>query len=269
MNPRITAADLRLHIDGDGPRTLLFLHGWPDTHRLWDGTVDALRDRFRCARFTWPGFEPGSARVLPDLDDITALLLEVVDGLSPGEPVTLVLHDWGCIFGYQFALRHPQRVARIVGVDIGDTHNLARQLTGREKLGVLGYQLWLAAAWRVGGGAGDWMTRRVARWAGAPAPASQLGWAMNWPYYLTWFGGPRALPRHSRPFEPACPMLFLYGRRKPFRFHTRGWADAVAARPGSRVEAFDTGHWVMAQAPQRFHQVVRDWLLDSPPAAGT
>jgi len=60
----------------------------------------------------------------------------------------------------------------------------------------------------------------------------------------------------------ACPgRLFIDRRRKPFPFHGQAWAEALAQRPGSRVEAFDTGHWVMVAAPERFHALLRDWLL--------
>lgn len=56
-------------------------------------------------------------------------------------------------------------------------------------------------------------------------------------------------------------MLFIYGRRKQLRFHSPAWADKLAAKPGNRVVAFDTGHWVMTQQPERFNEVVRSWLL--------
>ena len=36
-----------------------------------------------------------------------------------------------------------------------------------------------------------------------------------------YFGGKEALPRRTVPFRPQCPMLFIYGRRKPFPFHYR------------------------------------------------
>jgi pimeloyl-ACP methyl ester carboxylesterase len=51
-------------IEGDGPHTVLMVHGWPDTHRLWDTTVEALKARHRCVRFTLAGFaiaEPACA----------------------------------------------------------------------------------------------------------------------------------------------------------------------------------------------------------------
>jgi pimeloyl-ACP methyl ester carboxylesterase len=79
---------------------------------------------------------------------------------------------------------------------------------------------------------------------------------MGHPYWRAWTGGYRAL----RPFEPAVPMLFVYGRRKPFLFHSAAWAARVAARAGSRVLEMKTGHWVMVDAPDEFQRALADWL---------
>jgi pimeloyl-ACP methyl ester carboxylesterase len=58
-------------LEGSGPKTVVMLHGWPDTHRLWDGQVAALKERFRCVRFTLPGFDLGPKRAIP-LDELLA-----------------------------------------------------------------------------------------------------------------------------------------------------------------------------------------------------
>jgi len=47
---------ITVHIEGQGPRTVLMLDGWPDTLRVWDGTVQALQPHHRCVRLTSPGF---------------------------------------------------------------------------------------------------------------------------------------------------------------------------------------------------------------------
>ena len=52
MSERVMVDGIEVLVEGSGPETLLMLHGWPDTLRLWDGTVQALHDRFRCVRFT-------------------------------------------------------------------------------------------------------------------------------------------------------------------------------------------------------------------------
>ena len=116
----ITVNGTEVWLQGQGDEVILMLHGWPDTRALWDGTVAALQDRATCARLTLPGFETGPSAT--SLDDMCQLLRQIVDRISPGKAVTLMLHDWGCIFGYEFAMRHPDCVARVVAVDVG-AHN--------------------------------------------------------------------------------------------------------------------------------------------------
>ncbi len=234
------------------------MHGWPDTLRLWDGTVAALKDGYRCVRFTQPGFDAAHPRRKRTLDELVQLYAAIVDRVSPGRPVTLLLHDWGCVFGYQYAMRHPARVARIIGVDIGDTNSGAflRSLSAKGKLGIAGYQLWLALAWALGGRLGDAMTRRMARALRCPTDPAGMHAGMNYPYWLTWSGG----LKRSLTVAPTCPVLYLYGERKPAMFHSPRWLERVRALPGGEVRGFHTGHWIMTRAPQDFHEAVRGWL---------
>jgi pimeloyl-ACP methyl ester carboxylesterase len=256
--------ELDVHVEGAGPETIVMVHGWPDTHRLWDAQVETLKDRYRCARFDLPGYGPSEERRARTLDELTDALTQVVDRLSPGGRVILLLHDWGCFFGYEFYLRHPQRVSRIVGVDIGDPVSLARALALPARAAVFLYQLFLATAWIVGGGAGDAMTRWMARRMRCPADPELIGARMNYPYFMTWFGGAQSYRHRAQTFVPRVPMLFAYGRRKPFMWHAPAWVEDLRRQPGSEVVEFDTGHWVMAQQPQRFNDVVGRWLRAVP-----
>ena len=239
------------------------IHGWPDTHRLWDGTVQALKAQHRCVRFTLPGFDLAQPARTPSLKAMTDLFSLIVDAVSPGQPVTLLLHDWGCLFGYEFASRHPGQVARIVAVDIGDHNSDAylKSLSGTAKWQIFAYQFWLALAWALGravsGALGNAMTRAMARSLRCRTPASAIGWPMNYPYAMQWFGVQGGF-RGAAPIDPACPLLYLYGERKPFMFHSPQWLDQIAARAGSAVQGFRTGHWVMVDQPEAFNQRVRD-----------
>ena len=254
------AAQPDLHIEGAGSETILMLHGWPDTYRLWDAQVEFLKDRYRCLRFTLPGFDAAQPRRAYSLDEITGFIGKVVDEHCPGRKVILMLHDWGCVFGYEYAMRNPHRVAKIVGVDIGDKASLKKSIKPGEQCMVLAYQLWLAAAWVIGGRVGDRMTRFMARKARCPSDPAPIGSHMNYPYFNFWFGGRKSIRAQAQAFVPACPMLFIYGRRKLFMFHAPDWAAALKRTPGSAVVEFDTGHWVMSQQPDRFNQVVGEWL---------
>lgn len=254
---------LDVHVEGGDAAapTIVMVHGWPDTCRLWDSTVDALRDRYRCVRFTLPGFDTALPPRTPTLDEMVRLFLAVVDAVAPGQPVTLLLHDWGCVFGYEFAARHPRRVARIVGVDIGD-HNapaLRRSLSAKARWQVFGYQVWLAVAWKLGGSLGNRMSRRMARAMRCPTDPAAIDCRMNYPYAMQWFGSAGGL-RNALPVEPHCPMLYVYGRRKLFMFHSPQWLQRMAERPGCAVQAMATGHWVMVDQPEAFNGAVAAWL---------
>lgn len=249
-----------IEVEGAG-RPIVMIHGWPDTLRLWDGQVAALKDRYRCVRFTLPGFDiEGEGRAY-SLDEVVECIRAVVEQAAPGEKVILLLHDWGCFYGYQFALRHPQLVERIVGVDIGDAGS-RRHLTEiglRAKLAIMAYQVWLALAWRIGGRMGNAMARIMAKLTRCPTDRRTIGWQMGYPYAAAWLGAAGGV-RGLKVFKPHCPMLFLYGEKKPFMFHSRAWAQAVAATPGNRCIGFSTGHWIMLSRREAFNGALLAWL---------
>ena len=258
-----------LHISGEGPQTIVMIHGWPDTWRLWEATVAALQDRYRCVRFTLPGFDAALPARATSMAEMNALFDAIVQAVSPDQPVTLLLHDWGCIFGYEFAARHPQRVSRMVTVDIGDYNSGAyqRSLSLKPLLQIAGYQLWLALAWQLGcwgaRGAADRMTRWMAKAMRCPTAPAQICGQMNYPYAMQWFGLKGGF-RKAAPVKPVAPLLYCYGERKPFMFHSPKWLETLAARPDCDTQGFRSGHWVMVDQPEAFHQRVRDWLARTP-----
>ena len=273
MQTTLDVQGLNVIVEGRGP-TVVMLHGWPDTRALWDDTVAALRDGYRCVRFSLPGFDLSKPPRPVSVNQMCELVGAVVDAVSPGEPVTLLLHDWGCFFGYEYAARQPQRVARVAAVDIGDTNSgtYLKSLKPKEKALIAGYQLWLALAWKLG----PWqpwlanrMTRFMARAMGCRTAPERMGWQMNYPYAMQWlgaFGGLRGVARVDRVFGPVIPTLFFFGKRKSFMFHSARWLAALATTPGSAVHGLDTGHWVMRQKPVQFHAWLRAWL-DQPMAS--
>lgn len=278
MQHRLNVQGLDVTLDGEGP-VVVMLHGWPDSPALWNDTVAGLRDGYCCVRFALPGFDLSQPPRPVSVDEMCALVGAVVDAVSPTEPVTLLLHDWGCFFGYEYAARHTHRVARVVGVDIGDTNSGAylKSLKFKEKCLIAGYQLWLAMAWKLGGllpGLANRMTRFMAHQIGCRTPPAHIGWQMNYPYAMQWFGslgGLRGVARIDQLLGPKLPTLFVFGKRKPFMFHSARWLAQLATTPGCEVKGLDAGHWMMKQKPVEFNATLRAWLDLPPPTppAGT
>ncbi|AKK28404.1 SDR family oxidoreductase [Mycobacterium sp. EPa45] len=116
----------------DGPPVVL-VHGWPDSHVLWDGVVPLLTDKFRVIRYdsrsagASKGPKSFSKYTMADFaDDFAAIVAEV----SPGQPVHVLGHDWGSI-GFWEYLRRPDagdRVASFTSVSGPSLHHLMRYI---------------------------------------------------------------------------------------------------------------------------------------------
>ena len=97
-----------------------------------------------------------------------------------------------------------------------------------------------------------------------------MGWQMNYPYAMQWlgsFGGLRGVARVDKVFGPRLPTLFLFGKHKPFMFHSSRWLAELATSPGCAVRGLDAGHWLMCQQPEAFNRAVREWLDGAPLAS--
>ncbi|HUR07741.1 MAG TPA: SDR family oxidoreductase [Nonomuraea sp.] len=106
----VESDDVRLAVfeEGDpGDPTILLVHGYPDTHRVWDEVAERLRDRFHVVRYDVRGAGASTApRHTRDyaFDRLAADLTAVLDAI--GKPrVHLVGHDWGSLQGWDAVTR--------------------------------------------------------------------------------------------------------------------------------------------------------------------
>lgn len=252
---------IEVHMEGGGEQNIVMIHGWPDTYRLWDRQVAFFGPHYRCVRFTLPGFDITQPRRAFSLDSLVETIKTIVETSCAGRPVILMLHDWGCLFGYEFAARHPLMVSRIVALDVGDATSIAysRSLSLRKMLTLFGYQLWLAIGWYVGGSLGDRMTKAMARMLKTPGDRRLVSASMNYPYFIRHTGTHGSYADIGR-CEPQHPILYCYGTRKPFMFHSPEWLDRLGRRDGCRVVALDAGHWLSVESPGEFNAAAANWL---------
>lgn len=106
--------------EGTGP-TLIFLHGVPDDKDEWRAVIDLLGAEYRSIAPDLPGF--GASSSLPATYDFS-LAAQVkffdafVNQVTDDEKITLVLHDVGAMMGLAWAAAHPERVARIIVMNV-------------------------------------------------------------------------------------------------------------------------------------------------------
>jgi len=235
--------------------TLVFVQGWPDDASLWDRLVGILSARYRCVRVTMPNYA-GTREVRwgHSTEEIIEALARCIRKTSPDSPVTLIIHDWGAYWGHAMHARHPELVKRIACLDVAPQVEPGFGAA----LGIILYQGWLALAFFLGGPVGDWMTRAFASAIGAPMSRDQINAWMNYPYRNIWqdiFAGRGR--QHFEDYWPEMPLLFVYGTRKPFPFHSEAWVDHVK-RTGGEVVGLDCGHWVSQETD--FDEILVRWL---------
>lgn len=112
---------IRMHYLDEGPRdgeVLLLLHGNPSWSYYWRHLILGLRERWRCVAPDHVGMglsdKPGDTDYHYTLASRVADLEALVTHLGIGAQLTLVVHDWGGMIGFAWALRHMPAVRRLV-----------------------------------------------------------------------------------------------------------------------------------------------------------
>jgi pimeloyl-ACP methyl ester carboxylesterase len=114
-------------------RTVLLLHGFPQTAWSWRHVIRALTGAgLRVVAVDQRGYSPGAS---PDAvteyagEHLVADVLGVLDALGL-ESVDLVGHDWGAAVAWEVASLHPDRVATLTAVSVPHPGAFAEALRG-------------------------------------------------------------------------------------------------------------------------------------------
>lgn len=126
---------------GTGDRSLLLLHGFPDTPRTFESLVEAAsRAGYRCLVPFMPGYgdsalpHPGGASILA----IARMLSDFLDQVATRQRLAVVGHDWGSILaqmlcGLQQEDRPPTyRIDRVVLAAVPPLRTFLRRINPRQ-----------------------------------------------------------------------------------------------------------------------------------------
>jgi len=112
---------IAMHYLDEGPRdgeVLVMLHGNPSWSYYWRHAVLGLRDRYRCIVPDHVGMglsdKPDDAHYRYTLQSRVEDLAALLQHLGVYDNITLVVHDWGGMIGFGWALQHAAAVRRLV-----------------------------------------------------------------------------------------------------------------------------------------------------------
>ena len=108
----------------DGP-TLLLLHGFPSSSRMFEPLFARLCDRYHLIAPDYPGFGhsdwPDPKKFAYTFDHIAEIMNHFTETLGISR-YTLYMQDYGVPVGFRMALAHPERVEALIVQD-GVAHN--------------------------------------------------------------------------------------------------------------------------------------------------
>lgn len=270
------------YLDEGAGEPIVMVHGNPTWSIYYRSLVLALRDDYRCivpdhlgcGRSDKPPLGEYDYQLASRIDDLEAL----IDGLELSEPLTLVVHDWGGMIGMGYAVRHPERIRRLVVHNTAAFH-LPPSMRVPTTIGLVRDSA-LASVFVQGLNgfartASHWCTTR------APLPAAirdaYCAPYDSWDHRLATLRFVQDIP--LVPSDPSYqavsdveaglakladkPTLLCWGA-KDFVFDLRVLTEWRRRFPTARVREFaDCGHYLLEDAPQEIAEEVRQFLRDT------
>eukprot|EP01064_Diplonema_japonicum_P029424 TRINITY_DN4767_c1_g1_i1.p1 TRINITY_DN4767_c1_g1~~TRINITY_DN4767_c1_g1_i1.p1 ORF type:complete len:317 (+),score=35.19 TRINITY_DN4767_c1_g1_i1:60-1010(+) len=240
--------------------TILLVHGWPDCGKLWDKQVEALTQQgYRCLIVTGPGFQKGETAGTYGIshEEMGLKLKMVIENNTTSKKVTLLLHDWGCLWGYTLQAKCPSMVKRIIALDIGGI----QEPDVATKLFFLSYQNYNVVAFMLGGLLGGFMNKAFLKLANYKSrPLSECPSTLNFPYFhmqkKVWtFNYQQNLYPHR-----SVPVAYGHGLLKPVPFHGPSWITELEATQNCETKTFDCDHWIPTHKPEELNAWLLQWL---------
>lgn len=243
--------------------TLVFIHGFPDSPALWKETVSHLAPLgYRCLLVHLPGSSGEPVTTAPSPPEIVEQIrAQLGRYLTPGEKVTFVGHDWGAYFSLLFQARYPEIVERLVLVDVG-TMSFSSDIHFTVWLCFFSYQSLLALFYLVGKSSRPLLVFLLRAWNYVGRAHSEVTIDMCHFYYATLKYMVQSRPTRETSTS-TIPHLYMYGKRKPFMFHSEKWVSRCESSPHGKVVGLPCGHWVMIERHSEWIETVSKWLGES------
>lgn len=275
---------LRYHfLDEGAGDPIVMIHGNPTWSFYFRVLIKELSSQFRiiapdhmgCGLSDKPSPKQYDYRFQNRVDDLETLL----EYLQLKEKITLVVHDWGGIIGMYFAVKHLEKISRIIimntvaflqlkGKKLPLRLQLARNVKPVANLAILGFNLFAFALLYMGTHKG--LSKEVK--SGLIAPYN------SWKNRIAILKFIQDIP--LRETDPSynlgkymdenlhtlahIPKLICWGKRD-FVFDTDYLDEWQRRFPNAETHSFsDAGHYVLEDEPEKIIEVVKNFLARNP-----
>lgn len=270
---------VRLHSVAAGPKrgpVVLLLHGFPEFWYGWRRQIEPLAAAgFRVVvpdqrGYNLSGKPPGVAAYA--LTELVSDVIAIADQLGQ-QKIFLAGHDWGAAVAWSTALLHPQRIAKLVVLNVPHPSVMRKFMSTRLRQSLRSWYIFFfqlpllpeaffsALNFRVGvrsllrsGRPGTFSAEDLAQYRTAWSQPGALTAMINW--Y-------RALFRHRTRFPDRTvhvPTRILWGERDAFLLAEMARKSLPYCTKGELFTFSEASHWLQHEEPSRVSELLIEFF---------
>ena len=276
---KIELNGIRYHVgeQGSGDKTVLLLHGMPDTSSVWEKQIPALvKAGYRVIVPDMLGYGETEKPADPKryaLENIIGDMVALIDTLG-SKQIDLVGHDWGAVTSWELVLNFPEHFRRHAALSVGNP-DLAMTMNSISQVSTSWY-MYLdtqeATAQLYAANDGAFFKEVVIPthsdidevWSRVKVPAAMIG-MLNWDR-----GNPMAaaylamVTSTAPPRKCTIPTLGMWSTGDVYLWESQMKDSArLMAAPWRYVKVEDASHWMMLDQPQEVNDALLGWLSAS------
>ena len=279
----IETNNINLHVAQAGPddgKLLILLHGFPEFWYGWRNQIDFFAQLgYRVWVPDQRGYNLSDKPKGLDAYNVDQLAADVVGLIDAAgvEKAYLVGHDWGANVAWWTAITHPQRIERLVILNVPHPVIMRKNLQGnlaqlRKSWYIFFFQLpWLPVvlgrannyamvaqamlgSCRPGTFTDDDMKLYRAAWAQPNAYVSMINW------YRSIL---QRQPKRPRSYRVTMPTLVIWGMRDKFLGKETAQQSMNLVDNGRLEFIENASHWVQHEEPARVNELISNFIRDS------
>jgi len=269
----------------DGPLVIL-LHGFPEFWYAWRNQIGALAAKgYRVWAPDQRGYNlsdkpPGVANYRLDAMAVDAVGL--IDAAGR-ETAAIVGHDWGGAVAWWMANKYPQRVEKLVVLNVPHGKVMLDHLRLNPRQVLRSWYIFLFQLPRLP----EWFARRnnwksitdalrrtsrEGTFTEADFEHYRQAWAQPGAYrsMIHWYRAIlRNRPQIPRDYRIHVPTLLLWGTRDRFLGRELAQPSIELCDDGRLVFFENTSHWIQHEEPERVNALIDEFLSEKRPALST